>query len=941
MDLHCYYQNVNGLRTKTQLFFNAVSIQEYDIICITESGLSSDVSSEEVFPTSYLVFRSDRDIQVTGHCRGGGAVIAVKSNLNAIRLNLESIANVVPSVDVVGCKVTINNTILLVFTIYIPPSTTAIEYEAFLDALEGLSIFEKNCNLLICGDFNVAKFNVDPNDVKVRLINNFMSFLDINQYNMVLNGNGRLLDLVFGNFNYCNVNRDSIPLVKEDIHHPSLIIDFKLNIKSTKNFSFNNNTDYNFRRANFHQLYDKLLQTDWSCLELYSNVDETCDVFYTIINKIFDECVPKFKKTSRSYPPWYSAEIKNNIRCKELAYKNYKKYKTEYYLNQFKFLRTTIKRQLDSAYRDYVSVTENEIVHDPSKFWSFVQYKRGKSRIPGTVTYDNETLDSPQMIVDSFANFFSSVYSKSDPSHTNDFSLSHLSGTININSVTENDILQAIKKLKNKMTTGIDGVPSFVVRDCAAVFVTPLCIIFNMILTASKFPDIWKITRICPILKTGDPSSINNYRPIAILCNFAKTFEIILYTYIYSAVKPSISFAQHGFMAQRSTVTNLACVTQFISDSLDAGGQVDVIYTDIQKAFDQIDHYLLLSKLESFGFSDTLILLFTSYLFCREQFVEHGGHRSRNYIATSGVPQGSNLGPLLFLIFMNDITSIIGCHQLLFADDLKIYMSINNLNDCVQLQAEIDHVSVWCSNNYLKLNTSKCKIMTFTRRQNSIQFDYNIDNFPLQRCSEYKDLGVLFDCKLSFSSHINQMTKAASKLLGFFVRNWSCFSHVDSLKILYFSYIRSKLEYAALIWFPIYQNFIVLIESVQRKFLKYLFYKSYRFYPQRGTDNEFLLQTFNIISLKERRSCIAISFLYNLMHNNIDCPCLVNKLCFLVPRLNSRESECFYCPFGRTNLMHKSPIFNICNLFNSISDECDINYDSLGRIINLYLRTNC
>ncbi|KAJ8965586.1 hypothetical protein NQ317_011573 [Molorchus minor] len=231
------------------------------------------------------------------------------------------------------------------------------------------------------------------------------------------------------------------------------------------------------------------------------------------------------KKTNRTFPPWYSSEIKNNIRCKEVAHKNYKKHKSDYYLEEFKNLRALIKVQVDTAYRDYVSAAEEEITRNPSKFWSFVQSKRGKSRIPGTVTMNNKSFDTPQTIVDGFASYFSSVYIDSDPGHTNN-SLSYTTGMINITHISENDILQAIHKLKNKMTAGVDGVPSFVVKDCAAVLAFPLSIIFNLILKTQKFPHIWKITRICPILKSGHPSLINNYRAVAILCNFAKILEL-------------------------------------------------------------------------------------------------------------------------------------------------------------------------------------------------------------------------------------------------------------------------------------------------------------------------------------------------------------------------------------------------------------------------------
>ncbi|KAJ8961473.1 hypothetical protein NQ318_014721 [Aromia moschata] len=353
---YCYYQNVNGLKSKTQHFFNAISTLEYDIICITESGLSEDVNSEELFPASYLVHRSDRNFLSTGQCRGGGVLIAVKNKFEIVKLSLDSVVNVVPSIDIVGCKVNFINTILMVLTIYVPPSTSTSEYDTFLNALENISLTQANCNILICGDFNVNKFNSDPNDPKVRLVHNFMGFYNICQYNEVVNSNGRLSDLVFGNFN-CSIGRDNVPLVKEDTHHPSLIINFELDIAITTNFSFNNeNKVYNFRKDNFLELYNQLFHTDWSSLEQCSDVNEICDAFYLIINNIFEDNVPLFKKSNRTFPPWFNSNIKSNIRCKELAHKNYKKYKSEYYLNDFRTLRTILKQQIDDAYKEYIYI---------------------------------------------------------------------------------------------------------------------------------------------------------------------------------------------------------------------------------------------------------------------------------------------------------------------------------------------------------------------------------------------------------------------------------------------------------------------------------------------------------------------------------------------------------------------------------------------------------
>ena len=934
-NLCCYYQNVRGLNTKVEEFYNITSTCEYQIIGLSETWLSDDVSDAELFPACYTVFRSDRNFATTGLSRGGGVLLAVDSSFKCIRINVDALCTAFPGIDILGCKVVLSNVSVSIFVLYIPPTISSNEFDLFIETFETLNCFSTDSKLLILGDFNVPLYNIDPNNSKSRTVINFTNFINVCQTNSIVNHNGRLLDLILTNVS-CNVSRDDSPLTKEDPHHPALTIDINLNNFISKEFLYNGSSrKHNFRRANFLLMYEMIQVTDWSYLESFTDINDACEHFYNIINNIFNTCVPVYKQNNRTYPPWFNLEIINNIRKKDRAHKNYKKFNTNIYLEQFKTLRSLIKQQIKAAYETYIHDLERNIHSDPSKFWSFVQTKKNRSRIPGAVHYNNVTYDTPQSVVDGFASFFSDVYLQSDPSHK--VPLLSLNNThVNIKPITDQDIINAAKKLKNKLTSGVDNVPSFIVRDCIYAFIAPLRFLFNLILTTGIYPDIWKTTKLCPILKTGDSSFITNYRPIAILCNFGKLLEIIIYEHIYCEIKSHISPYQHGFMEKRSTISNLTCITQFISDTLDSQGQVDVIYTDIQKAFDKIDHFLLLSKLNAIGVSEALLSLLESYLLNRIQSVEYGGYNSRSFVATSGVPQGSNLGPLLFLVFINDLSLGLSSTHLFFADDLKIYSKVSTPDDCSSLQIALNTVNEWCDNNYLKLNVAKCKVMSFYNNRKPVLFVYNIDNAILERCTKIKDLGVTFDSRLSFSGHINTIVSSAAKVLGYCIRNWGSFTDINTLKLIYVSFVRSKLEYASVIWSPIYQNSKTQVESVQRKFLKYMFFKHNGFYPQRGIDHNILLNLFDLNSLEFRRNCTALQFLYKILHNQLDCVHLLNRINFLVPRQNARQHNAFYLNTSRTNIQVKSPMFNMCKVFNDISHLCDVNFDNLNYIIHTY-----
>uniref|UniRef100_V5GPT7 RNA-directed DNA polymerase n=1 Tax=Anoplophora glabripennis TaxID=217634 RepID=V5GPT7_ANOGL len=274
---------------------------------------------------------------------------------------------------------------------------------------------------------------------------------------------------------------------------------------------------------------------------------------------------------------------------------------------------------------------------------------------------------------------------------------------------------------------------------------------------------------------------------------------------------------------------------------MDNKGQVDVVYTDFSKAFDKVNYGILLNKLSLFGLNDNLILLIKSYLSQRELYVSYNGFKSENFIATSGVPQGSNLGPLLFILFINDLSLSLKSNHLFFADDLKLFLSVSNLEDCLILQEQVDLVSRWCENNQLPINIDKCKICSFTSKKEPLVFGYTLENALLARCDNVKDLGVIYDNRLSFTDHINTIINAANRSLSFIVRNSSSFNDVTALKCLFYSLVRSKLEYCSLIWYPYYQIHTNKLEKVQRRFLKFLSFRIDGYYPNRGFEHRLLL----------------------------------------------------------------------------------------------------
>lgn len=888
------------------------------MVLISETWLNDSVQSSELFTDYYSIIRSDRQHSVVGRSKGGGVLMALSHSISFCTIDSSTISNLVPLIDLIICKCSISLITLFIVVVYVPPAVTGGDMELFADALETL-LFDQD--FIIVGDFNLPNLTSTSSDNignKVNIFRHFASVLNARQLNNIVNINNRTLDLVLSNLN-CDVcvNYCESPLVSEDPHHPALSISFQQSLpRRPVRFPLANSPSYDFSRASYPTLYDDLLNINWSSLSHFNDVDLAVEHFYHVLEGTLIKHVPQKRvKTKSHYPAWFTNEIKTHLKTKCYYHRKWTKTKNIVFYNEFSRLRSLCKFLISDAYKRYISDVETGIKTDPSKLWKFLNDRQGKTRIPGKVFSNNAEFDNPQDIVNAFASTFSGMYTTTKHAPTDHFNHSL---PFSFSPTTEDELINIMSTLSNKFTAGDDLLPSFFIRDCRYVFAKPLTTMINLSLKTGVFPNRWKRSRICPIYKKGDSTQISNYRAISILTNFSKIFERVLYQQMYNHVISLVSPNQHGFITGRSTVTNLCSLSQYMTEVLDRGGQVDVIYTDFSRAFDSVNHGILLHKLASFGFSPSALQILNSYLTNRTCCVGYNGYYSQEYVAASGVPQGSNLGPLLFILFINDLLSSLQCPVLAYADDLKIFLEVTSVDHASVLQSNLDIVVEWCRANGLELNESKCTVVSYTRKMSPILTEYSIGDEALQRCSTVKDLGVTFDTKLSFICHIESVCVSASKMLGFIMRVSKYFNDIDLLKTLYYAYVLSKLEYASIVWYPIYACHHGSLERIHRKFLKYLSFKLDGVYPEIGVSQEELLQRHNIPALGARRDSHCVNLLSKLIHGEIDCPYLMSKVFFHVPRLSSRHEITFALPTARSNLLQRAPVVLMCRLANRL-----------------------
>lgn len=916
----------------------------YDVIVLTETWLNEGITNEELFPPNYMVYRRDREPNQTNKSRGGGVLIAVECSFES------SICSVPDNeVEQIWVSLQFGNDNYIVAALYIPPSSKAAVYEDLVTSVSYVLDHFPTTKVLLLGDFNLPSYensfvqikNCDKADVNHNICLNLLStdsdcgfdkiftsndeceqilfdctcFYDLTQYNNVSNANNVKLDLVFSNNPNVSISNNMSPLTNVDSHHPALLIDFFIdtvgdNVSDLQLFR------YNFHRADYNLLNDYFESMDWSFLYC-NNINSALEMFYTVLYIAIDLHVPKTRVSTLKYPNYFSRGTIALINKKNKAFKKYKHTRLTSDECQYKILRSQSKTSIKKDYDSFVQTVQNNILNNTKAFWSYIKTQRNTAGYPMKMSLNNVNSSDPKIIADLFADFFQSVFTVPDPAVTkNPFPCSINNMVLSNIEINSDIVLQKLIGLDEKKGAGPDDIPPIFVKNCCPTLTSPLSYLYRLSLDSGQFPNLWKSAYVTAIFKGGVRGDISNYRPISGLDCMAKVLESIVVDELLSNLYNSLSEHQHGFLPGRSCQSNLGVYSHYLSTFVDSGGQVDSIYFDFRKAFDRVDHVLLLNKLESFGVTGPLLSWVASYLQNRTQLVRIRGAVSREIAVTSGVPQGSHLGPILFLAFINDLANTFtNCHFLFYADDLKIFKNITCSHDCSLLQLEINKISEWCTLSGTELNISKCKIISFSRKKAPILHSYFIARSILPRVELINDLGIVFDTKLRFNNHINFILAKAFKMAGFIMRRCTEFSNIEVLKSLYFSLVRSHLEYCCIVWSPYYQTHIKRIERVQGKFVNFLLYKL-------GIDkNQFShqdrLQMLNIDSLEMRRIFLTLMFGFKIVTNNVNCPELLALINIRVPSRDTRLNSMYTINRSRTDVGKNSVMNRIMHLFNT------------------------
>ena len=796
-----------------------------------------------------MLYRKDR----SGHwkTRGGGLLCSIKNNIMSLRRpDLEQVNDEIMILEVRPNKC---KKMALVLCYREPDSDKVIFTQSIQSALSKVAIEFDQFHVI--GDFNLPKIdgcrnvNVPPPEMAFcDVVNSFL----LTQLNFIPSRNtcDNILDLVFTS----SPDRISdIIISSESFPTDHKLLEFSILTKVDR-LQKVHREDYNFKKANFDQIRSELSHTNFANVCSAGTVDMAWLSFKEIFTFVLDKYIPKIKIKDSSTPGWIDSEVRHLQNKKYTAWKRAKRTDSEHHWSRFKKLRNRLKNLITAKYDQYIDGFGATLVDNPKRFWSFFRSKTRSKSLPQVISDDNGVAaSSPKEKATLFNNYFYSVFTQpKDHLFFPNISTSEHNSLGDIELQTD-DVLEILKNLNTTKASGPDGLSPRVLKECAHQIAFPLCHIFNMSLREGALPREWLEANVIPVFKKSDKQYVGNYRPVSLLCICGKVMERAIVNLVFPVVKEKLYHLQHGFIKGRSTVTQLLEVFNEVSSILDNAGQVDMVYLDFSKAFDSVSHKLLLHKLRSFGFHSSLLKWFEAYLIGRRQRVVVDGVNSDWLPVVSGVPQGSILGPLLFVLYINDLPSVAQNTKIaLFADDAKCYIDVNSTSDCELLQADLNALVTWSNEWELNFHPSKCQVITMSRRRNPVIFDYNMDGTSLSKIDTMKDLGVDISSKLVWDTHVNRVVKKCNRKMGMIMRTVGFNAPVKVTKTLYSSLIRSDLEYGSCLWSGTSKHNIQVLEGVQRRATKFILHYPDQDYKER-------LSSLDLLPLSLRRENLICS----------------------------------------------------------------------------------
>ena len=812
--IHIFYTNARSIRNKKDEFFGTLAVENCDIACIVESWVSEDVLGDylhEYEAPGYQLFASMRK-----GMKGGGILLYIKRELMA-----NEVANIKQDHQLETVWVDIKmrfgkHRSLRLGVFYRPPSQGRELDEALC---REISRGTTHTSLLI-GDFNLPGIESSHCTAIVRTFQECFEDNFLHQNVLEPTRGAEILDLVLSSENSVLVQNLTVGESLGGSDH-SII---RFNIAGQVDIPTNSTKIPNFAKGDYNKLQGLLGTVEWEGIFSGLDAHQMWDLFKEILEEFQGVCIPQVAiRKKRLKPRWLNRGVAAKIRNKKRAFENFKAcqlgQEKEVCKEEYKRANREAKKAIRQSKRQSEISFANQCKGDMKKFFSFYKFSGKEKTGIGPLQVRGKILDSDSEMACALSEHFASVFTVEDDLSellTGGEVVRQNEGSLGLVEITRQEVLQKLMHLDSSKAAGPDNMFPKVLKEAASELATPLHIIFSRSLEYAEIPDDWKWAHVVPIFKGGCKGDTGNYRPVSLTSQVCKILERILKDKIVTFLDDQklIGDSQHGFRKGRSCLTNILNFLEYVTQQIDEGKPLDVVYLDFSKAFDKVPHQRLLLQLKNHGISGAIWDWVREWLNARRQRVILNGQKSEWSQVLSGVPQGSVLGPLLFIIFINHIDEGVSSRVFKFADDLKIVNTVGGEQGHQTIQGDLDTLNEWASKWQMKFNYSKCKVMHLGGQND--HHSYEMGSSFLGNTAEEKDLGVWIDSTLSSSRQCKEARKKGLRMLGAINRNVSYKSKTVMMK-LYTAYVRPHLEYCVQAWSPFLRRDIEALERVQRR----------------------------------------------------------------------------------------------------------------------------
>jgi hypothetical protein len=878
---------------KPALLKHLVSSLQADIVIGSESWLNKNIASAEVFPDGFNVYRRDRPQD-----GAGGVFLLVSSKFDSsepeeLRIPEEE------DCELVWAKVKVKGTKdLYIGSFYRPPDKKGEDY------LQGLKKYlcriptGNGAHLWLGGDFNLGDIdweteNLKPQPKDARECRQLLditrdSYLDqiVMEPTRITETCENTLDLFFTNNKTLIHKVEVVPGMSD---HESVFVESAISPRLRRTTPRKVNL---YRKADFGKMREELRDKEQEFVEASreNDIQQAWEVFKNLLHDLMERHIPtKMLKGSKPSKPWVDKDVKRLVRRRNRCFKKQRRSKDPSDIKRYRDSKAELQKALRNAHwryvEDLIDTGDPADLNRPTqqkRFWTYIKSLRKDNSGVSPLREAGVLRDNPEEKANILNRQYESVFTRESEGQTPTPSGPRISEMPYIH-ISAEGVRKLLRNIKERKACGPDMLPARVLKELADEITPYITAIFRRSMELGAVPTDWKSANVTAIYKKGERYKASNYRPVSLTSICCKTMEHILVSSILNHLDGHgvLNDCQHGFRARRSCETQMLTFIHEIAGKMNKNRQHDLIILDFSKAFDRVPHKRLLSKLDHYGIRGNTHRWITSFLEDRSQQVLVDGATSDTVPVVSGVPQGSVLGPLLFLLFINDLPDSVTSRVRLFADDCILYREIRTPEDSRILQEDLDRLVEWEQTWGMDFHPDKCVTLRMTRSRTPYLREYTLKGQTLTTETVARYLGVDIQENLSWDHHINRVVKKANSTLGFLKRNLKI-KNQKTKASAYFSIVRPTLEYCCTVWSPYTQDQIHRIEMTQRRAARYATNR------YRNTSSvTSMLQDLQWETLEHRRSKMQLVMMYKIVNGLVD----ISASDYLTPPSRSTRSS--------------------------------------------------